>query len=206
MSPKYTLTYFNARGAAEPCRFMFAVAGVEYEDKRVKSEDWPAIKADQPFGQLPVLTVDGKKIPQSKAIFRYVAREHGFYGANSWEAALIDIVFETCDEFTFPLMKWYLEKDPAKKEEEKKNVLEVIPKIFEKLEKCLIHNKNGDGWFVGDKLSLADFVFLSLHERLALYATVEDVDQFPKLKGLVARLTAQKEIAEWIAKRPKTEN
>lgn len=42
--PKYRLTYFSGRGLAEPTRLVFALAGVEYEDKRITSEDWPALK------------------------------------------------------------------------------------------------------------------------------------------------------------------
>ena len=40
--PSYKLTYFDARGRAEISRLIFAAAGVEYTDERVK--DWPAGK------------------------------------------------------------------------------------------------------------------------------------------------------------------
>ena len=40
---KYTLTYFDGRGRAELARMVFALTGVEYEDRRVKSVDWPAL-------------------------------------------------------------------------------------------------------------------------------------------------------------------
>ena len=43
-SKSYKLTYFNSRGAAEVARLLFAVAGVEYEDKRVTSEEWAEMK------------------------------------------------------------------------------------------------------------------------------------------------------------------
>jgi len=36
----YKLYYFNARGAVEPIRIMFAQAGVKYEDIRFEGEDW----------------------------------------------------------------------------------------------------------------------------------------------------------------------
>jgi len=35
------------------------------------------ILAEFPFGQMPVLEVDGKYLPQSYAIARYLASQHG---------------------------------------------------------------------------------------------------------------------------------
>jgi len=40
--PSYKLTYFDAKARGEISRLVFAAAGVEYTDDRVK--DWPAGK------------------------------------------------------------------------------------------------------------------------------------------------------------------
>ena len=45
MPAKYKLIYFNVTGRAEMIRTMFAAAGVEYEDERIKMADWPKLKA-----------------------------------------------------------------------------------------------------------------------------------------------------------------
>ena len=42
--PKYTLTYFSSRGNAEVARMMFAYANIDFEDKRIVKEEWPALK------------------------------------------------------------------------------------------------------------------------------------------------------------------
>ena len=41
---KYTLVYFDGRGRAEVCRILFALADVEYEDKRIQGADWEKLK------------------------------------------------------------------------------------------------------------------------------------------------------------------
>jgi glutathione S-transferase len=46
---KYKLIYFNSRARAEPIRFMFAIAGVEYEDVRIEGSKWPALKESKEF-------------------------------------------------------------------------------------------------------------------------------------------------------------
>jgi hypothetical protein len=85
----YKLIYFNFRGLAEPSRYIFAVAGQEYEDFRFEREDWPKHKPNTPFGQSPVLEVsDGShttQIAQSAAIARYLANKFGLAGKNDIE-------------------------------------------------------------------------------------------------------------------------
>ena len=44
MSPKIKLIYFNTEGRAELTRLILAQAGVEFEDVRIKRDDWPAMK------------------------------------------------------------------------------------------------------------------------------------------------------------------
>lgn len=43
--PAYKLHYFNAKGLAEPIRFLFAYGRLPYEDIRIEYKEWPAIKS-----------------------------------------------------------------------------------------------------------------------------------------------------------------
>lgn len=114
--PKYTLTYFNGRGRAETIRLLFAAAGVAYEDKRVEFADWSQLKPTTPWGQMPILTVDGKgTIGQSLAIARFVAREHGLAGKSSYDTAVMDSIVDTITEIRDKAFEMGFEKDEEKK-------------------------------------------------------------------------------------------
>ncbi|GMT22817.1 hypothetical protein PFISCL1PPCAC_14114, partial [Pristionchus fissidentatus] len=97
--PSYKLTYYDARGRAEIARQLFHLGGVAFEDKRISQEDWPAIKKSMPFAQIPVLEVDGKPLPQSYAIYRYLAKEFGFAGKTSFEAAWVDAIADQFKDY-----------------------------------------------------------------------------------------------------------
>ena len=49
---KIKLFYFDARGRAELSRLILAQAGQEYEDVRIKREDWAAMKPSKIFWRL----------------------------------------------------------------------------------------------------------------------------------------------------------
>jgi len=43
----YKLTYFNGKGRAELSRYIFAQAGVAYEDMRVEHSQWSQLKPSE---------------------------------------------------------------------------------------------------------------------------------------------------------------
>ena len=59
--PRPKLSYFDFPGGrGEDCRIALHLAGVDFEDERIKGTDWAARKATTPFGALPVLEIEGK--------------------------------------------------------------------------------------------------------------------------------------------------
>ena len=58
----------------------------------------PALKPSLPFGQLPVLEVDGITIGQSMAIARYLANEYGIAGTSNMVKAQVDEVVDVIND------------------------------------------------------------------------------------------------------------
>jgi prostaglandin-H2 D-isomerase / glutathione transferase len=88
--PKIKLTYFDqAASRGEECRIALYLAGVDFEDRRIRREEWTALKPETPFGALPLLEVPGKPVlAQSNAILVYLGRRFDLHPKDDFEAAL----------------------------------------------------------------------------------------------------------------------
>merc|ERR1712212_1021644 len=179
------LIYFNSKGRAETTRLILAQAGVSYEDKRIEKEEWPALKASLPMGQLPVLEVDGKTIGQSMAIARYCARRFGLAGKE--------------------------EPEEAKKAEMGKQLkMEKLPAFLASMEKLL--KAQGGKYFAGSSLTWADIVVYQFVSSMKVprpsqpRALIEDSDLTggPAISALVAMVGAVPNIKKWEQTRPVT--
>ena len=45
--PTYKLSYFDVNALGEPIRFMLSYMNQKFEDNRIKSKEWPAIKSSK---------------------------------------------------------------------------------------------------------------------------------------------------------------
>jgi len=206
MVHKYKLVYFDARGAAEPVRWCFAYGGTNYEDVRVKRADWPAMKASTPFGQLPYLEIDGKPLPQSMALTRYVARQNGLVGKDDFEAAQADALVDYVGDAAKGLAFLYSEQDEKKKTTLKEAFIkEGVQPFLKGIERILLANNNGEGFLVGAKPTWADFVVVVFLDRLSTMDNAV-LENYKSLKALQGRVHELKGIKEWLVKRPVTEN
>jgi len=204
--PTYKLTYFNGRGRAEIIRLVFAAAGVDYQDFRLERDQWPSHKADTPFGQVPMLEVDGVKLCQSNACARYLATKYNLAGKNELERAQADMIVDCLEDSLKPILSFFMEKDEAKKSEGKKKYCdEQLPGYLTHLENILKANHGGDGYFVGNELTWADLSFLQFVSWIPMCGCDKPLDKFPKLKALKEKVEKLPKIAAWIAKRPQTE-
>lgn len=100
------LHYFDGRGRAECIRWALAAAGVSVEEPLYTTHaQWNEIKnaGMLPLNQFPLLEVDGKRLTQSQACVRYIARAAGLYGENDDHAYKIDLIIDACCDFERPV-------------------------------------------------------------------------------------------------------
>jgi len=204
--PTYKLTYFNGRGRAEVIRLLFAEAGQEYSDIRIERDQWPQHKAGTPFGQLPMLEVDGVKLCQSNACARYVARQLHLAGKTEIEQAQADMLIDCFEDSIKPILQFFFEKDETKKAEAKKKYVdEQLPGYLTLLEGMLKGNHGGDKYFVGHELTWADLAFINFVAWTAMAGAEKPLANYPKLHGLHEKVCNLPKIKKWIETRPKTE-
>uniref|UniRef100_A0AC35TKU3 GST N-terminal domain-containing protein n=1 Tax=Rhabditophanes sp. KR3021 TaxID=114890 RepID=A0AC35TKU3_9BILA len=87
MTVHYKLIYWNCHGRGEITRLIFNYAGEKFEEHTITDADWPGtLKAAMPYGQLPVLEIDGVQLAQGRAIERFLARRFNLVGKTDIEA------------------------------------------------------------------------------------------------------------------------
>ncbi|GLH05565.1 Glutathione S-transferase [Gryllus bimaculatus] len=187
MAVKPKLTYFNCRGSGEPIRYLLAYGNTDYEDIRFEDEEFPKLKPNFPYGQVPVLEINGKMIPQTLAICRYLAKRNGLYGSDDFEAMQIDAVADAIVDLrnAFTFCYWITPEDqrPAHEEKLKK---QTLPFYLSRFEKSLQEN---NGYFVNGKLSYADIFFAGQVQHFSDNTKYDITDGYPQLKALVEKLT-----------------
>jgi len=98
--PKLVIhTFGTTGGRAEILRLMLKEVRQPFTEVNVEYKEWTPLKSKYPFGQLPVLEIDGVFLPQSAAMERWAARTFNLYGANVMESARVDVIVEALKEY-----------------------------------------------------------------------------------------------------------
>ncbi|KHJ90471.1 glutathione S-transferase protein [Oesophagostomum dentatum] len=201
----YKLIFFNGRGAAEIPRQLFILAGQGFEDVRLSQEEWLKRKPEMPFGQLPVLEIDGKQLAQSIAISRFLARKFGFAGSNPFEEAVVDSVVDQFRDFMVEVRQVIAVATGLQKGDMKKLVKEVFfparDKFFGFMEKFL--RKSQSGYLVGDSLTFADLYLAECSSEFAKKIP-ETYDGFSKVKAHADLVRSIPALQKWLEIRPQT--
>ncbi|GMS92572.1 hypothetical protein PENTCL1PPCAC_14747, partial [Pristionchus entomophagus] len=204
--PSYKLSYFPGRGMTEVSRQMLHLSGTLFEDNRLEMDEWAKVKESAPFGQLPLLHVDGKPLPQSFAIARYLAKLFGFAGATPFEAAWVDALADQMKDYLGEIKQYLLVAygfAEGDKEQLQKEVVDpAIHKFFTILETRAKEN-GSNGHFVGNSLTWIDLV-VSDHIEILEGLIPNAVDAFPLVKEVQRKTTSCPKLKEWLDKRPVT--
>jgi glutathione S-transferase len=145
----------------------------------------PEFTAKNPFGQIPVVELsDGRHLAQSNAIVLYLARSSALTPGDDFDRAKADeLMFweQYSHEPYVAVARFqmvYLGKTVAEREG---RVVERGEKALDTMERLL----QGKGYFVGNRLSVADIALLP-YTRLA-HEGGFDLAQRPALRAWIAR-------------------
>nr|XP_045584251.1 hematopoietic prostaglandin D synthase-like [Procambarus clarkii] len=200
--PEYKLIYFNAAGRAELIRWIFAYSGIPYTDERIEKADWPSRKPSIPGGKVPVLMVDGKPLPQSLAIARYVAKQADLVPQDHLEAAYCDALADTFSEMMTSANKELFA--PGNEDEKKKKYdEELYPNVIAPFLTRLSQRLATREWFASDKITWAD-LFIGLMIGELREKKPEVLKEFPVVEGHVNKVLQLPKIKQWLDSRPKT--
>ncbi|KAH7698280.1 Nagst-1 protein [Aphelenchoides avenae] len=202
---QYKLVYSFVRGLAEPIRLVFTYKDVEFEDVRLSFEDFHKVKLNYQFKKLPVLEVDGKPLPETYAILRYLAKKYGLLGKDEFEQALVDAYADMLKDFGQEIRPWVSvpaatpqdEKDKLQKEYLEPAAAKYLPIIVDIIE------KSKSGFLVDSGLTWADFLFADRFYTLEQLAPGV-LKPYPVLSKYMDKVYALPKVKEYVAGRAVT--
>jgi prostaglandin-H2 D-isomerase / glutathione transferase len=200
---KPRLTYFDlpvSRG--EECRLALHLAGVDFEDNRLKGPEFAAYKPTTPFGAVPVLDLPGKPpLAQSNAILTLIGRKHDLHPKDDFEAARHEALMHHCEDLRHKLGPTLRISDPEQKKTAREDLAaNAIPTWGKQTE-----NQLGDGpFFGGAKLHVVD-IKLFVVTRWLTNGTLDHIpktvlDGFPKLIRLRDAVADHAGVKAWYAR------
>eukprot|EP01121_Diplochlamys_sp_Union-15-3_P008356 TRINITY_DN2218_c0_g1_i1.p1 TRINITY_DN2218_c0_g1~~TRINITY_DN2218_c0_g1_i1.p1 ORF type:complete len:207 (-),score=57.54 TRINITY_DN2218_c0_g1_i1:47-637(-) len=187
------LYYFGikARGQLPLLVSLYGGVPVQWE----KTPDWPSMKSQTPFGQLPVLVDGDVKVAQSMAIARYIAKKANLSGESLADFGMSEQLLEESDDIYGLLVK--ANSSHNKAEEWKKTFETELPKHWGFLEKLL-----GDKMQFCSKVLAGDLAIFSII-NIVLDLDPHSVDKFPHLKAFYERLYKDAKFTDYFKEPPR---
>lgn len=199
---KPRLTYFDAPiSRGEECRLALHLAGVDFEDQRIKFADWPALKPQMPYGALPVLEIPGKPpLAHSNAILILVGRRHGLHPADDFEAARHEGMMEHVETLRAVVGPTIRMGEAEKKAAREAIMANFMPAWVAAAER----NITSAPFFSGEKIHVVD---LKIHMAVRWFidGKVDHIpasvfDSSPRLVGVHDAVRDDARIKAWYAK------
>jgi len=171
--PKPKLIYFDAPvSRGEECRLALHLAGVDFDDVRIKGSDWPKLKPQTPYGSMPVLELpDHPPLAQSNAILVLIGSRHGLHPSDDFEAARHEGMMQHVEDLRGVVGPTIRMPDAEKKAAREKMVETYLPAWAAAAEK----NITGAPFFGGERINVVD---LKLHMAVRWF-NAGKVDHIP---------------------------
>uniref|UniRef100_A0A914LWI8 Glutathione S-transferase n=1 Tax=Meloidogyne incognita TaxID=6306 RepID=A0A914LWI8_MELIC len=186
---QYKLHYFDLPGRAEAIRMLFYYKGQPFEDYRIKKEDWPTIKSNYIFGQVPLFC-------------NFWAKRFDLAGKNEWEEAkAMEIIFLN-DEFGVAVGPYIGAKFGFREgnvEQLRKDVfLPAIERYFPFYEKRL--EESNSGFILPSGLSFVDFS-VAHFTGMMIEMEKDIMAKYPKLVDFSNRFYSLPQLKEYLSKK-----
>nr|ACE81252.1 glutathione S-transferase mu5 [Tigriopus japonicus] len=205
MSNPPVLCYWDIRGLAQPIRLLLEYTGTKFEDKQLVCGPGPNYdksvwtnekhRLGLDFPNLPYFIDGDRKITQSNAILRYIARKHNLLGQTEEEQMRVDIMAEQSMDFRNGLVRLcYNTKSLTKV-----RMIIWLPLVskLDEFAKFL-----GDRpWFAGESLTFVDFIMYELLDQHRVFAPkssinprklVDYLNRFEKLPPIEAYMKSDR--------------
>ena len=190
------LIYFDLRGRAEPIRLAFEELGEAYDEDRVSPERWQAMKAETPFGALPILEDGDLRLPQTLAIYQHISRTRDLYGRTEKDHVACDVVVTLIDQIIGVVWGQFWRPDCAATLAEFESG--TLAAILNRLERWYLRDQADPQFWAGETLTFADlFAFRFLDEIDAFF--LRSLNRYAPLAEFHARFKARPRIAAYIA-------
>jgi len=193
------LAYWDIRGLAHPIRMLLEYTDTKYEDKFYVCGEAPnydkscwfdeKFKLGMDFPNLPYLEDGDRKIVQSNAILRYIARKHTLCGETEDEKVRVDMLENQAMDFRMGFVRMcYTDVDKMKP-----GYMERLPESLKQFSDFLGDRK----WFAGDKITFVDFVMYDLFDQHRMFEA-KCLGNFKNLTDFLDRFEALEKIAAYM--------
>jgi glutathione S-transferase len=199
---KPKLIYFDAPvSRGEECRLALHLAGIDFDDVRIQSADWPAMKERTPYGGLPVLELPGSPaLAHSNAILVLIGRRYGLHPADDIEAARHEGMMQHVEDLRATVSPTLRMGEAEKKAAREALVAGFLPAWARAAER----NVTAVPFFGGDKIQVVD---LKIHMAVRWFngGKVDHVPAtifagYPKLVGVHDAVRDHPRIQSWYAR------
>lgn len=196
---KPRLLYFDAPvSRGEECRLALHLAGIDFDDVRIKPADWPALKDSTPYGAMPVLELPGHApLAHTNPILVLIGRRHGLHPADDFEAARHEGMMQHVEDLRAVLGPTLRMPEPEKKAAREAIVAGYLPAWAHAAER----NIGSGPFFGGPALQVVD---LKIHLAVRWFASgkVDHIpatifDAYPRLMSVHAAVREHPGVKAW---------